>query len=84
MKMNSVYLLFVLLCLPLCLTQDVIDDIVAQQCSQKSLLIGNTLTYTGTDWVRAYNDVASCATLRTENNENVLLLYEDKARKLTI
>ena len=69
--------------LSLCLAQDDEEQLV-QYCNKKSLLIGNTLTYTGTDWVRAYNDVASCATLRTENNENVLLLYEDKARKLTI
>ena len=69
MKMNSVYLLFVLLCLPLCLTQDVIDDIVAQQCSDKSLLNGNELIYKTTDWDRAYNDVASCATLTTENSD---------------
>ena len=68
MKMNSVYLLFVLLCLPLCLTQEY-DDILAQQCSQKSLLNGNALIDNKTDWDRAYNDVASCATLTTENSD---------------
>jgi len=83
MKIKSVYLLFVLLCFPLCLAQDDEDQLI-QYCNQKSLLSGNTFTYIGNDWDRAYNDVASCATLRTENNENVLLLYEDKARKRTI
>ena len=64
MKMNSVYLLFVLLCLPLCLTDD-----ITQQCSQKSLLNGNKLINSTTDWDRAYNDVASCATLTTESSD---------------
>ena len=70
MKIKSVYLLFVLLCFPLCLAQDDEDQLI-QYCNQKSLLSGNTFTYIGNDWDRAYNDVASYATLRTENNENL-------------
>ena len=69
MKIKSVYLLFVLLCFPLWLAQDDEDQLI-QYCNQKSLLSGNTFTYIGNDWDRAYNDVASYATLRTENNEN--------------
>ena len=63
--MNSIYLLFALLCFPLCLAQ---DEAVKVNCSDKSLLTGDALIKDATDWTRAYNDVASCATLKTDNN----------------
>ena len=69
--MNSIYLLFALLCFPLCLAQ---DDTTAVSCSDKSLLTGNALTNNATDWTRAYNDVASCTTLKTDSN-NILCCY---------
>ena len=69
--MNSIYLLFALLCFPLCLAQ---DETTAVRCSDKSLLTGDALTNNATDWTRAYNDVASCATLKTDSN-NILCCY---------
>ena len=69
--MNSIYLLFALLCFPLCLAQ---DETAAVRCSDKSLLTGNELINNATDWTRAYNDVASCATLKTDSN-NILCCY---------
>ena len=69
--MNSIYLLFALLCFPLCLAQ---DETAAVRCSDKSLLTGNALTNNSADWTRAYNDVASCATLKTDSND-ILCCY---------
>ena len=69
--MNSIYLLFALLCFPLCLAQ---DETAAVSCSDKSLLTGDALTNNAIDWTRAYNDVASCATLKTNSN-NILCCY---------
>ena len=69
--MNSIYLLFALLCFPLCLAQ---DETVKVSCSDKSLLTGDVLIHNETDWTRAYNDVASCATLKTGSN-NILCCY---------
>ena len=63
MKIKSVYLLFVLLCFPLCLAQDDEDQLI-QYCNQKSLLSGNTFTYIGNDWDRAYNDVAKLCNIK--------------------
>ena len=69
--MNSIYLLFALLCFPLCLAQ---DETVKVRCSDKSLLTGDVLIHNAIDWTRAYNDVASCATLKTNSN-NILCCY---------
>jgi len=71
--MNSIYLLFALLCFPLCLAQ---DETAAVSCSDKSLLTaGDALINNAIDWTRAYNDVASCATLKTDSNNNILCCY---------
>ena len=69
--MNSIYLLFALLCFPLCLAQ---DETAKVRCSDKSLLTGDALTNNAIDWTRAYNDVASCATLKTDSND-ILCCY---------
>ena len=69
MKMNSVYLLFALLCFPLCLAQE-----TALKCADKTLFSsGYVLLNRTVDLTRAYNDVASCATLKTDSN--VLCCY---------
>ena len=67
MRMNSVYLLFALLCLPFCLTQDDENEQLKLKCEDKALLSGNRLLKNQSDWNRAYNDVASCATLKTDD-----------------
>ena len=69
--MNSIFLLFALLCVPLCLAQDVEEKKTSIYCTDKSLLNGNALLYPGSDVTLAYNKEASCATLQTTSNENI-------------
>ena len=69
MKMNSIWLIVVLLCAPLCLSQ---EDGVYTKCYEKALIDeDNMLQNNDSDWNRAFNKDASCATLRTTDDDTL-------------
>ena len=65
MKVNYVFLLVALLTIPFCTSQ-------LYSCADKGLFYDNyELKAKDGELISAYNDVASCATLRTESNDGV-------------
>ena len=63
MQVNSMFFLVALLTIPFCTSQ-------IYTCSDKSILNSSYhLVATDGDVEKAYNEVASCATLKTENDE---------------
>ena len=63
MQVNSMFFLVALLTIPFCTSQ-------IYTCKDKSILNSTYhLTATDGDVEKAYNEVASCATLKTENDE---------------
>ena len=67
MKVNIVFLLVALLAVPFCVSE-------IYTCTDKSLFGGDSkysLKYDDADYDIAYNDVASCATLRTEKDDGI-------------
>ena len=60
MQVHSLFLLVALVTIPFC---------TSMACTDKSLLNGNELIVKDADVTKAYNKVASCATLTTDDNE---------------
>ena len=60
MQVHSLFLLIALVTVPFC---------TSMECTDKSLLNGYELGVNNADVTKAYNKVASCATLTTKDNE---------------
>ena len=65
--MNTICLFLILLAIPFCYTESMACDAKAILDDKNTLVIGRNEN----DWTRAYNDAASCATLRANDGESM-------------